>query len=125
MSSDAGTSSTPRHYPCAGLPERSEGDPKAATSADLAEMMVGRAVRFAVEPRTTAIGGPVLEVKGLTVLNERDEVAVAGIDLTVHAGEIVGRHLADRRQVAGREPEVADGEPASAQFLGLALHGLA
>ena len=67
-----------------------EGDPKTATSADLAEMMVGRAVRFAVEPRKTAVGGPLLAVKGLTVLDERDEVAVAGFDLTVHEGEIVG-----------------------------------
>lgn len=67
-----------------------EGDPKTATSADLAELMVGRPVRFAIEPRTTAPGGPLLEVKGLTVLNERDEVAVAGIDFTVREGEIVG-----------------------------------
>jgi len=67
-----------------------EGDPRTATSADLAELMVGRPVRFAIEPRTTAPGGPLLEVKGLTVLNERDEVAVAGIDFTVREGEIVG-----------------------------------
>jgi general nucleoside transport system ATP-binding protein len=29
-------------------------------------------------------------VTGLTVLNEREEVAVAGVDLHVHEGEIVG-----------------------------------
>ena len=67
-----------------------EGDPRTATSADLAEMMVGRPVRFAVERRTSPPGGPLLEVKDFTVLNERDEVAVAGIDFTVHEGEIVG-----------------------------------
>ena len=67
-----------------------EGDPRTATSADLAEMMVGRPVRFAVERRTSPPGGPLLEVKGLTVLNERDEIAVAGIDFTVHEGEVVG-----------------------------------
>jgi len=67
-----------------------EGDPKTATSADLAEMMVGRPVRFAVEKRTTTVGPPLLTVKGLTVVNERDEVAVAGIDFTVREGEIVG-----------------------------------
>jgi simple sugar transport system ATP-binding protein len=67
-----------------------EGDPKTATSAELAEMMVGRPVRFAIEKRTTKSGGPMLEVKGLTVLNERDEVAVRGVDFTVHEGEIVG-----------------------------------
>ncbi|HMN85307.1 MAG TPA: ATP-binding cassette domain-containing protein [Bauldia sp.] len=67
-----------------------EGDPKTATSADLAEMMVGRQVRFAVDKRTTTIGPPLLEVKGLTVLNERDEVALGGVDFTVREGEIVG-----------------------------------
>ncbi len=67
-----------------------EGDPKTATSADLAELMVGRPVRFTIAPRTTEPGGPLLEVKGLTVLNEREEVAVAGVDFTVHEGEIVG-----------------------------------
>jgi general nucleoside transport system ATP-binding protein len=67
-----------------------EGDPRTATSADLAEMMVGRPVRFAVERRTSPPGGPLLEVKDFTVLNERDEIAVAGIDFTVHEGEIVG-----------------------------------
>ena len=41
-----------------------EGDPKTATSADLAEMMVGRPVRFAIEKRTTKPGEPLLEVQG-------------------------------------------------------------
>ncbi|MCB1499457.1 MAG: ABC transporter ATP-binding protein [Bauldia sp.] len=67
-----------------------EGDPRTATSADLAEMMVGRPVRFAVERRTSPPGGPLLEVKNFTVLNERDEIAVAGIDFTVREGEVVG-----------------------------------
>jgi len=67
-----------------------EGDPKTATSADLAEMMVGRAVRFTVEKKAMPVGVPLLEVKGLEVLNERDEVAVRGVDFTVRAGEIVG-----------------------------------
>ena len=67
-----------------------EGDPKKSTDADLAEMMVGRPVRFSVDRRTTKVGGPLLEVKGLTVLNERDELAVQGVDFAVHAGEVVG-----------------------------------
>ena len=67
-----------------------EGDPKTTTDAELAEMMVGRPVRFSVEKRTTTTGGTLLEVSGLTVLNERDEIAVRGIDLAVHEGEIVG-----------------------------------
>jgi ABC-type uncharacterized transport system ATPase subunit len=67
-----------------------EGDPKTVTSAELAEMMVGRQVRFAPEKRTTITGGPLLEVTGLQLLNERDEMAVRGIDFTVHEREIVG-----------------------------------
>jgi simple sugar transport system ATP-binding protein len=67
-----------------------EGDPKTTTNADLAEMMVGRQVRFAPEKRTTETGGPLIDVTGLTVLNDRDELAVAGVDFAVHEGEIVG-----------------------------------
>ena len=67
-----------------------EGDPKTSTSADLAEMMVGRPVRFSVDKRTSKEGGPLLEVKGLRVLNEREEVAVEGADFTIREGEVVG-----------------------------------
>ncbi len=67
-----------------------EGDPKTTTNADLAEMMVGRQVRFAPEKRKTQIGGPLLEATGLTILNGRDELAVHGIDFKVHEGEVVG-----------------------------------
>ncbi len=67
-----------------------EGDPKTATEADLAEMMVGRQVRFEVEKRHAPPGEPLLVAKGLKALNERDEMALDGVDLTVRAGEIVG-----------------------------------
>ncbi len=67
-----------------------EGDPKTATDADLAEMMVGRSVRFAVDKHTASAGATLLEVRGLKVLNERDEVAVEGVDFAVRAGEVVG-----------------------------------
>ena len=67
-----------------------EGDPKTATDAELAEMMVGRMVRFKVEKRQTKRGGALLDVKGLRVLNEREEVAVNGVDFAVHEGEVVG-----------------------------------
>jgi simple sugar transport system ATP-binding protein len=67
-----------------------EGDPKTSTAADLAEMMVGRQVRFSIDKRTTAVGGRLLDVQGLRVANERDEIAVAGLDFAVHEGEIVG-----------------------------------
>ncbi|MEJ0011818.1 MAG: ABC transporter ATP-binding protein [Bauldia sp.] len=67
-----------------------EGDPKTATDADLAEMMVGRSVRFSVDQRATSVGATLLEVKGIRALNERDEVAVDGVDFVVRAGEVVG-----------------------------------
>ena len=67
-----------------------ERDPKAATEAELAEMMVGRPVRFEVEKKPAHPGRPLLEVKNLAVLNEREEIAVDGVDLTVREGEVVG-----------------------------------
>ena len=53
-----------------------EADPKTATEAELAEMMVGRPVRFDVDKKPFKPGRPLLEVAHLRVLNERDEVAV-------------------------------------------------
>jgi len=67
-----------------------ERDPKAATDAELAEMMVGRHVHFEVEKKPFSPGRPLLEVSRLQVINERQELAVKGIDLTVRAGEVVG-----------------------------------
>ena len=67
-----------------------DGDPKTATEAELAEMMVGRAVQFEVEKKPAHPGRPLLEARGLTVVNEREELAVDGIDLAVHEGEVVG-----------------------------------
>jgi simple sugar transport system ATP-binding protein len=67
-----------------------EADPKAASDAELAEMMVGRPVRFDVDKKPFNPGRALLEVRGLRVVNERDEIAVDGVDLTIHEGEVVG-----------------------------------
>ncbi len=67
-----------------------EGDPKTATDAELAEMMVGRSVRFVVDKAPAKAETRLLEVRGLRVLNERNEVAVDGVDFAVHGGEVVG-----------------------------------
>jgi ABC-type uncharacterized transport system ATPase subunit len=67
--------------------ERTAGS---ATDAELAELMVGRAVRFTVERKPSRPGKVVLEATNLRVLSERDEVMVDGIDLTVREGEVVG-----------------------------------
>jgi simple sugar transport system ATP-binding protein len=65
-------------------------DPKTATEADLAELMVGRSVRFSVEKQPAAGTQPVLTVSGLTAFNEREEIAVDGVGFTVHGDEVVG-----------------------------------
>ena len=65
-------------------------DPGTATEADLAEMMVGRSVRFHIDKKPAEGKEPVLAVRDLTAFNERGEVAVAAVDLTVHANEVVG-----------------------------------
>ncbi|MGH2753142.1 MAG: ABC transporter ATP-binding protein, partial [Actinomycetota bacterium] len=63
--------------------------PKETTEQKLATMMVGRDVRLEVEKTESAPGAPVLQVKDLSVLDDRDHVVVDGVSLEVHAGEIV------------------------------------
>jgi simple sugar transport system ATP-binding protein len=67
-----------------------EGDPKTATEAELAEMMVGRAVRFEVEKTPAKPGAPLLEVRGLRVQSDRRDVAVHDVSFEIRAGEVVG-----------------------------------
>ncbi len=68
-----------------------EGDPKTATDAELAEMMVGRAVRFEVEKAPAKPGAPVLEVKNLRVLRSQSrEIAVSDVSFEIREGEVVG-----------------------------------
>jgi general nucleoside transport system ATP-binding protein len=63
-------------------------EPEAAED-ELAAMMVGRSVNLAVtkEPRTP--GEPVLQVFGLAINDRRGHRIVDGVDLTVHAGEVL------------------------------------
>jgi simple sugar transport system ATP-binding protein len=60
-----------------------------ATEASLARLMVGRDVLLRVDKPPARPREAVLEVRGLHVRDERDLPAVQGVDLTVHAGEIV------------------------------------
>ena len=64
--------------------------PQHATQASLAEMMVGRKVILQVEKSAATPGADVLKIENLQVKDERDHMAVDGVDLTVRAGEIVG-----------------------------------
>jgi general nucleoside transport system ATP-binding protein len=57
---------------------------------DLAAMMVGRSVILQVDKGPARPGEPVLVVTGLVVDDERGHRAVAGVDLEVRAGEVLG-----------------------------------
>ncbi len=56
---------------------------------ELAALMVGRNVQLVVDKEPAAPKADVLEVAGLSVLDDRGHRAVAGLDLTVRSGEIV------------------------------------
>ncbi|GAA5193187.1 ABC transporter ATP-binding protein [Rugosimonospora acidiphila] len=61
-----------------------------ASEDSLAAQMVGRTVKLRVDKQEAHPGEPVLTVGGLTVLDERGQVAVDGVDLEVRAGEVLG-----------------------------------
>ena len=64
--------------------------PKESDEAGLAQMMVGRSVVLEVEKGVANPGKPVLTVKGLEVFDDRNLLAVKGVDLEVRSGEIFG-----------------------------------
>jgi ABC-type uncharacterized transport system ATPase subunit len=66
-----------------------EADPATTTEAELASMMVGRAVQLTVDKSPARPGEPVLQIADLKVLDERGQVAVDGVSFSVEAGEIV------------------------------------
>ena len=61
-----------------------------ATRESLANMMVGRAVKLTPDKLEAEPGEIALEVKDLTVMGDRDLVAVEGLNLSVRRGEILG-----------------------------------
>ena len=63
--------------------------PAETTREELATMMVGREVDLVVNKPPAKPGEPVLELRDLVVRDERGHPAVNGLNLTVHAGEIV------------------------------------
>ena len=60
------------------------------TEEDLAEMMVGREVEFAVHKKPMDRGEKVLDIKDLVVKDNRKLDAVKGLSLEVYSGEILG-----------------------------------
>lgn len=67
-----------------------ETTPQATSQGQLAAMMVGREVMLRVQKKPAQPGAVVLETRGLRVLDDRQCVAVDGVDLQVRAGEILG-----------------------------------
>jgi len=65
-------------------------DPRTATEASLASMMVGRDVSFEVDKQAAKPGRPVLVTAGLVVADDRGVVTVDGVDLVARGGEIFG-----------------------------------
>lgn len=57
---------------------------------DLAEMMVGRAVKFEIDKAPPKLGEVILSVENICVKNTRGHTAVKDLSLQVRAGEIVG-----------------------------------
>jgi simple sugar transport system ATP-binding protein len=64
--------------------------PDQATEEKLAELMVGRPVELVVGKKAAQAEEPVLVVRDLITLDERDQRAVDGVSFEVRAGEIVG-----------------------------------
>ncbi len=64
--------------------------PEDTDENQLAAMMVGRPVELVVQKEKAQPKEPVLVIENLTVLDDRNAVAVNGVSMTVHAGEIVG-----------------------------------
>jgi ABC-type uncharacterized transport system ATPase subunit len=67
-----------------------EADPKTATKAQLAELMVGRSVDLLVDKTPSEPGQVVLAVEDLVVVDSRGHTAVNQVSFEVRAGEIVG-----------------------------------
>ena len=64
--------------------------PSETNEADLAELMVGRAVELTADRGESHPAEPVLRVEGLQVADDRGNPAVRSVDLEVRAGEILG-----------------------------------
>ncbi len=65
-------------------------DVASVTEEKLAELMVGRAVKFEIEKGPCNPGKNVLSVQNICVKNSRGQMAVNNLSLDIRAGEIVG-----------------------------------
>ena len=63
---------------------------KDTTAPQIARLMVGRELRPVTARTAPSSREPILEIRGLQARSDRGAAALRGIDLTVHAGEILG-----------------------------------
>lgn len=63
---------------------------KLTNPGELAESMVGRAVSFEQGRVESAVESPVLELDGITAVNDKGSLGLDDLSLTLHAGEILG-----------------------------------
>jgi len=64
--------------------------PAETSRQQLAQMMVGRPVKLAPDKPEVSIGQPRLTINNLSVMGDRDVLAVKAVELSVHGGEVVG-----------------------------------
>jgi simple sugar transport system ATP-binding protein len=64
--------------------------PGESSPADLARLMVGRPVMLQVDKSPARPGKPVMQLQQLVIDDDRNHVAVEGVDLEIRSGEIVG-----------------------------------
>jgi general nucleoside transport system ATP-binding protein len=104
----------------------------------IAELMVGKPVMLAVDKPLRVPGPPVLEVRDLTVRDDRGVAVLDGVSLTVHAGEIYGiagvegngqtplvQAIADRVPIAGGDVRLQGASIARWDVRARREHGIA
>ena len=64
--------------------------PSQTSRQQLAQMMVGRSVKLAPDKPPVAAGVPRLELQEVSVMGDREALAVHAVDLSVAGGEILG-----------------------------------
>ncbi len=64
--------------------------PAETSRQQLAQMMVGRPVKLAPDKPPVSVGVPRLEIEALSVMGDREALAVHEVDLSVSGGEILG-----------------------------------
>ena len=64
--------------------------PPSTSEAELAEMMVGRAVSLVVDKEAPRVGDPVLAVNHVTVVDARGHTVVRDVSFQARAGEVLG-----------------------------------